>query len=132
MEKIIRLKEMLFSKQFILFVIIGVINTLSSSLFSAIYSLLLGEVIAFIPGYITGILVAYTLNSIFNFKEKLEWIKLLKYAISTIPNFLIQFIVVYIGVQLLGINHFICYFIAAIIGVPVTFIILKLFVFIQK
>lgn len=132
MDKIIRLKQMLLSKQFIIFVIIGGINTLSSSVFSMLYAMMLGEVIAFIPGYATGILVAYTLNSIFNFKEKLEWIKLLKYAVSTIPNFLIQFIVVYIGVQLLGINHMICYILAAIIGVPVTFIILKLFVFIQK
>ncbi len=132
MEKIKKLKDMFFSRQFILFVIIGCINTLSSSIFSALYAMIFGEVAAFVPGYITGILVAYTLNSIFNFKEKLEWIKLIKYAISTIPNFLIQFIVVYIGVSLLGINHLICYLAAAIIGVPVTFIILKLFVFIKK
>lgn len=127
-----KIKQFLLSKQFIIFIIIGGINTLSSSLFSALYALLLGKVIAFIPGYITGILVAYTLNAHFNFKEQLQWYKLVKYGISTIPNFIIQFIVVYIGVNLLQINHLICYGAAAIIGVPITFIIVKLFVFIQE
>ena len=132
MDILNKVKELLFTKQFIVFIIIGCINTLSSSVFSACYSIVLGDVSAFIPGYLTGILVAYTLNSIFNFKEKLEWNKLIKYGISTIPNFIIQFIVVYIGVNILGINNYICYGLAAIIGVPVTFIIVKLFVFIQK
>lgn len=132
MEKLNQVKNILFTKQFIIFIVIGCINTLSSSIFAAFYSMILGDVSAFIPGYITGILVAYTLNSVFNFKEKLEWNKLIKYGISTIPNFIIQLIVVYIGVSILGINNYICYGVAAIIGVPVTFIILKLFVFIQK
>lgn len=132
MEKLNQVKNILFTKQFILFIVIGCINTLSSSVFSAFYSMILGDVSAFIPGYITGILVAYTLNSVFNFKEKLEWNKLIKYGLSTIPNFIIQLIVVYIGVSILGINNYICYGVAAIIGVPVTFIILKIFVFIQK
>ena len=132
MEKLSKVKNILFTKQFIIFVVIGCINTLSSSVFSAFYSMILGDISAFIPGYITGILVAYTLNSVFNFKEKLEWNKLIKYGISTIPNFIIQLIVVYVGVSILGINNYICYGVAAIIGVPVTFIILKLFVFIQR
>lgn len=132
MEKINKLRNILWSKQFVVFVIIGCINTLSSSIFSMIYSSFLSEVVAFVPGYITGIGVAYTLNAIFNFKEKLEFKKLVKYGISTIPNFIIQFIVVYIGVDLLRVNHLLCYAAAAIIGVPVTFIIVKLFVFIKK
>ena len=132
MEKLKRIRDILFTKQFILFIVIGCINTLSSSVFTSIYSLILGKVSAFIPGYITGILVAYTLNSIFNFKERLEWNKLVKYSITTIPNFMIQLIVVYVGVSVLKINHYLCYGVAAIIGVPVTFILLKVFVFIEK
>lgn len=123
------IKKMIFSKQFLVFIIIGGINTLSSMFFSIIYSYMLGDVLAFIPGYLTGILVAYTLNARINFKEPLKLIKLIKYGISTIPNFIIQFICVYIGVELLKMNSIIAYGVAAVIGVPVTYIIVKLFVF---
>lgn len=132
MEYIDKTKKMLFNKQFIIFLIIGCINTASSAIFSSIYSMLLGKVAAFIPGYLTGILVSYVLNTLFTFKDQLDWTKLIKFAISTIPNFLIQFVTVYIGVRLLQINHLICYGAAAVIGVPLTFIILKLFVYSNK
>lgn len=132
MEYVDKLKRMFISKQFIIFIVIGCINTISGAFFSTLYAMLLSEVIAFIPGYVTGTLVSYTLNSMFTFKESLSFIKLIKFAISTIPNFLIQFITVYVGVTLLNINHIICYGMAAVIGVPVTFVILKLFVYSKK
>ena len=132
MEQIEKIKQLFLSKQFIIFIVIGVINTISSAVFSSFYSIIFGSVEAFIPGYTTGILVSYTLNTIFTFKDQFELKKLIKFAISTIPNFLIQFIIVYIGVDILGINNIICYGIAAIIGVPATFVILKLFVYSHK
>lgn len=132
MNKIRELIRMFFSKEFFMFIIIGCVNTLSGTLFSAGYAQLMGEVIAFIPGYLTGIVVAYTLNTHFTFHTPFSWRKLIAYGFSTIPNFLIQLITVYIGVMLLKIDHILCYLIAAIIGVPVTFIILKLFVFVKK
>lgn len=129
MQYVERLKKVFFNKQFMIFIIIGGINTLSSAVFSSIYSLLLGEVQAFIPGYATGILISYMLNTLFTFKDTFSLNKLIKFAASTIPNFCIQFISVYIGVNLLHVHHIICYGIAAIIGVPVTFLILKFFVY---
>lgn len=124
-----QLKKVFFNKQFIIFIIIGGINTLSSIIFSSIYTLLLGEVQSFGLGYVTGVIVSYTLNTLFTFKDTFALSKLIKFAISTIPNFLIQFIIVYIGIRLLHIHHIICYGIAAILGIPVTFLILKLFVY---
>lgn len=132
MEQIKKVKQLFFNKQFIIFIVIGGINTISSAIFSSFYSMLLGDVEAFIPGYVTGILVSYMLNTLFTFKDQFELKKLIKFAMSTIPNFLIQFITVYVGVNLLHINNIICYGIAAVIGVPVTFTILKLFVYRNK
>jgi len=132
MERIEKIRQLFLSRQFIIFIVIGGINTISSAIFSSIYSILLGDIEAFISGYATGILVSYTLNSLFTFKDKFELKKIIKFAISTIPNFLIQLIIVYIGVDLLHINNIICYGIAAMIGVPVTFVILKLFVYSNK
>lgn len=127
-----KIKQILFSKQFICFLIIGCINSLSGIVFSWLYSNILGPILAFIPGYITGIVVSYFLNSIFTFKDAFSVDKLIKFSISTIPNFLIQIVTVFIIVNLWGQNKLVAYILAAIIGVPVTFIILKLFVFIKK
>lgn len=127
-----KLKKMFFNKEFIIFIIIGIINTLSSTVFAMIYSSVLAPTIAFVPGYLTGVVVSYTLNSIVTFKEKLNLTKFMKFGVSTIPNFIIQWITVYIVVELMDIHKLVAYGLAAIIGVPVTFVILKLFVFIKK
>lgn len=132
MNRVEQLKQMFFNRQFICFLIIGCINSLSGIVFSWIYSGIVGPIMAFIPGYISGIIISYILNSVFTFKERLDITKFLKFGISTIPNFLIQFITVLIIVNGLGLHRLVAYVLAAIIGVPVTFIILKLFVFIRK
>lgn len=123
------LKKVFLNKEFILFIIIGVINTFNGVVFSFIYSSLLNENIAFILGYISGLAVSYILNSYITFKEKLAFTKFIKFAISYIPNFIIQNIVVIITFNILGLHKLIAYCLAAIIGIPVTFILLKFFAF---
>lgn len=131
-EKVKNISKVFINKQFLLFVFIGGINTLSTAIFSSIYNKVLGGISAFIVGYITGIMISYTLNATFTFHEKMELGKLIKFAISTIPNFVIQLIIVYIGTKLLSIPNMICYGMAAVIGVPVTFLILKIYVFVKR
>lgn len=130
MDKLVtKCKNIFLSIEFMKFVIIGVINTFNGTLFSYIYSSFLNENIAFIFGYITGLLISYLLNSYFTFKESLSIQKFIRFAISYIPNFLIQYIVVLIVINILGLYNLIAYGLAALIGVPVTFIIMKLFAF---
>ena len=124
-----RFKEVFFSKQFIMFVIIGVINTFNGVVFSYIYSSFFNENIAFIFGYISGLIISYILNSYVTFKEKLELNKFIKFAVSYIPNFIIQNIVVLIVFNMMGIHKLIAYGLAAVIGVPITFIFMKFFAF---
>ena len=122
-------KEVFFSKQFIMFVIIGVINTFNGVVFSYIYSSFFNENISFIFGYISGLIISYILNSYVTFKEKLELNKFIKFAVSYIPNFIIQNIVVLIVFNMMGIHKLIAYGLAAVIGVPITFIFMKFFAF---
>ena len=130
MESLInRIKEVFFSKQFIMFVFIGVINTFNVVLFSYIYSSFLNENIAFIFGYISGLVISYILNSYVTFKEKLEFNKFIKFTISYIPNFIIQNIVVFIVFNMMGLHKLIAYGLAAVIGVPITFVFMKFFAF---
>lgn len=124
--------NMFLNKQFILFIVIGVINTLSSTVFSTLYSRIFGDFKAFLPGYFTGVVISYILNTIITFEDTFGFIKFVKFCISTIPNFLIQTIVVYICVNYIVMPNYMAYILAAAIGVPVTFAILKIYVFVKK
>lgn len=131
MNIIEKIKKTFLSKEFILFIFIGVINTFNGVVFSYIYSSLLNENLAFVLGYISGLLVSYVLNSYITFKESLSLNRFIKFAISYLPNFIIQNIVVIITFNILGIHKLIAYCLAAIIGIPVTFVLLKFFAFNQ-
>ena len=131
-ELIKKFKEVFFSKQFIIFVIIGVINTFNGTIFSIIYSKFMNTNVAFVFGYISGLIISYILNSYFTFKESMNINKFIKFTISCMPNFIIQYIVVYIVFNIMGLPNIIAYGLAAIIGVPVTFILMKFFAFNRK
>lgn len=130
MPKIKKLKKMFFSQKFITFVFVGCINTINGILFSYLYSLLIDPTISFIFGYATSLIISYLLNSYITFKDKeLSIKKLIKFCISYIPNFTIQFISVSILINIYHINKIITYGISAVIGIPITFIVLSLFTF---
>lgn len=124
-----KIKKIFLNKEFIFFIGIGLINTFNGVVFSFIYSSLLNENLAFVLGYISGLAISYILNSYITFKEKLSFTKFIKFGISYIPNFIIQNIVVIITFNILGLHKLIAYCLAAIIGIPVTFILLKFFAF---
>lgn len=129
MELIKRITNIFFNKEFIFFILIGIINTFNGVIFSYIYSSIFNENLAFILGYISGLIISYILNSFITFKDKLAFRKFIKFAISYIPNFIIQNIVVILVFNILGLHKLIAYMLAAIIGIPVTFILLKFFAF---
>lgn len=129
MELIKRITNIFFNKEFIFFILIGIINTFNGVIFSYIYSSIFNENLAFILGYISGLIISYILNSFITFKDKLAFRKFIKFAISYIPNFIIQNIVVILVFNILGLHKLIAYMLAAIIGIPVTFILLKFFTF---
>ena len=132
MENVIqKLKDIFYSKQFIIFVLIGIVNTFNGTVFSYIYSSFLSANVAFLPGYISGLLISYILNSFITFKEKLSFQKLIKFTVSSMPNFIIQYMVVIIC-NMMGLHKLFAYMLAAIIGVPITFLLLKFFAFNDK
>jgi len=126
------IKRNFIKKDFGLFLVIGGINTVTGTVFAFLFSLCLQPNIAFIAWYITALTFAYLLNSFFVFKTELGFVKFFKFAISYIPNFIIQNVTVLVVFNLLGLHQFVAYLLAAIIGVPVTFLILKGFAFNRK
>ena len=125
-------KNLFLKKDFILFVGIGVVNTLTTIVLSALLADVFGVNPAYVVGYLAGFLVSYLLNSRFTFQESLSFLKLGKYALATVPNFLIQNGVVILVYNILGWHHLIASVLAAAIGVPVTFLLQKFFTFQKK
>lgn len=130
--KVKKLKNIFFTKEFFTFLIVGGINTINGIVFSYVYSLFLGVNVSFVLGYVTAMTISYLLNSTLVFKEDMGVIKYIKFCISYIPNFIIQNIFVLIFYNMLHWNKLIVFALAAIVGVPVTFIIMKFFAFNKK
>ncbi|WP_455794979.1 HAD-IB family phosphatase [Clostridium butyricum] len=130
--KVKKLKNIFFTKEFFTFLIVGGINTINGIVFSYVYSLFLGVNVSFVLGYVTAMTISYIFNSTLVFKEDMGVIKYIKFCISYIPNFIIQNIFVLIFYNMLHWNKLIVFALAAIVGVPVTFIIMKFFAFNKK
>lgn len=128
-EKKSLLKEFL-SRDFITFLFIGAINAFNGVWIAYVYSLFItNEIIAYILGFLTSLCIAYILNSVLNFKAKLSFNKFMKFALSNIPNFIIQVTSVVVLIRILEIPKLFSYMVSAIIAVPITFILVKFSVF---
>ena len=122
-----KLESHFFTKEFIVFLFIGLINALNGVFFSYLYSLFIDPNLAFILGYMTSLIGSYLLNSLITFKESLSLIKFVKFCISYIPNFIIQNIIVLLFYNYLGWSKLLVYALAAALGMPITFLMVKLF-----
>ncbi len=129
--------------QFVIFMAMGIINTLvsvcSATFLDTMHALFLSpdnpvRVFAensrlnFVLGYIISIITSFFLNSKFTFKQKPTLKAFIKFPISYIPNFIFQYLMVFLFTAL-NLNSTAAYICAAVLGTPVTFIAMKLMVF---
>lgn len=117
------------SPEFFRFWCVGCVNMAASWSLEAIWSLMLPPNSAFAVGYAMSLLVSFALNSKVTFKMPLSFYRFWRFALSYIPNFLVQMASVFLLYNILHLPHLLCYFMAAIIGTPVTFLCLKFFAF---
>lgn len=125
----INLLKTFISKQFIYFLIIGVVNTFNGVIFAYIYSSIFNENLSFVLGYISGLFISYLLNSFITFRQTLSFKKFINFSVSYIPNFIIQNVTVFVVFNILGYHKLLAYILAAVLGVPITFLFLKFFAF---
>ena len=75
--------------------------------------------------------ISFLLNTYVTFGEKPTWKKAVKFPLSYIPNFIIQVVCVSLFKGMRW-NNTIAYVVAAVIGLPITFITMKILVFRRK
>jgi putative flippase GtrA len=124
-----KIKRTYFTKDFILFVFCGGMGTLTNFIFSLVISMTLNPSVSYVLGYAISLFVAYSLNAKLIFHRNLSFMGFIKFIVSYIPNFLILFTFVLIFLNLLHWNKIIVYALAGLLGLPLTFLLVKIFVF---
>ena len=124
------MKHHFWTREFVRFLLIGCFNTFSSVAVSSICLLFMDDGnIAFNIGYITINIVSYWLNSKLVFPTPLSVGRYLKFALSYVPNYIVQNMIVFISYNVLAVPPVVSYLISAVLGVPVTFLCIKIFAF---
>jgi phosphoserine phosphatase/putative flippase GtrA len=124
-----KIKRTYVSRDFIVFVFCGGMGTLTNFICSLLISTALNPSLSYICGYCLSLFVAYTLNAKLIFHHPLTFIAFVKFVVSYIPNFLILFGFVLVFLNILGWNKVIVYGMAGLLGLPVTFVLVKLLAF---
>ena len=132
-ELLLKLKRTFLTKKFIIFSLVGVINTVNDAIFSSIFHRLgLQDNVAAVVGYLVALTIAFFLNCRFIFNSSPSFSKYIKFCISYVPNFIIYFLVTFITINTMGVPQFWGTILAAVVGGPVTFVIMKVFTFSNK
>jgi putative flippase GtrA/phosphoserine phosphatase len=124
-----KIKRTYFTREFILFVFCGGMGTLVNFISSLIISIALNPSVSYVLGYGISLFVAYSLNAKLIFHHKISRIGFIKFIISYIPNFLMLFGFVLVFLNLMHWNKVIVYALAGLLGLPVTFLLVKIMVF---
>lgn len=130
-----------FSVSFCVFLAIGAINTLSTAAITSLldyvfaitplrqYAVLKSLHTTFILGYVLSLVMSFFLNCRYTFRKKPTVRSFLRFPVSYVPNFAVQYISVRLLADRLSVNPTLSYLIAAVCAVPITYVIMRIFVF---
>jgi len=131
-ELLLKVKRTFISKKFIEFCLLGVINTLDHAILTKLFSKVMQDNVAYAIGYFLSLTVAFILSSCIIFKRTISFQRFIKFCASYIPSFIIGFLVSFITIQVMQLDPFWATIVAAMIGAPVTFVIIKVYTFGKK
>lgn len=114
---------------FLRFLLLGCFNTFSGTALATLFRAAFPVNIAFCIAYLVSNILAYGINCAWVFRAKGNLSGYLKFAASYLPNFLVQNMVVFLCYNLLGLPEIAAFLLAAILGIPITFLAVKCFAF---
>ncbi len=127
------LRNEFWSREYFLFLVIGGINTLDCAFFAEVVRMVGVDVnLAFNIGYLLSNVLAYVLNCYFVFSSRLNLGQYVRFAVSYIPNFVIENLVVLVSYNYYTIPPLASFLLAAFVAMPITFLLVKLYAFGRK
>ena len=118
--------------QFVRFLVTGTINT---GVTYVLYLLLLprlGYLAAYSVAYAIGIVSSYALNSVFVFRQPMTWRGLLRFPLVYVVQYALTSVLLWIFIDLLGVDARIALLAAIAVTVPVTFLTARVVVMSQR
>ena len=129
---LLMLKRTFFSIGFIEYCALGLVNTFNVAILSSLIGCVAQENVAAIAAYICSNIIAFVLDCLIIFKKKPTIRRYARFAVSYIPNFVFYITGSVFTLNMLGLPQFWGTVLAAMIGGPITFIIVKLYTFKQN
>jgi putative flippase GtrA len=127
-----KIKATFFTPQFLLFVFCGGCGTLVNFLFSLMFAQYIDSTLAYVGGYSISLFATYALNTYLVFKLPFSFLRFAKFVLSYIPNFIILLTFVAVLLNIFGLCEVFVYLAAALLGLPLTFVIVKIYAFANK
>ncbi|MPW26750.1 YfhO family protein [Alkalibaculum sp. M08DMB] len=127
---IFELLKGLFEKEFFRFLLVGGFNTVIGYSVTLIlfYWLKLDYRLSQITNFVICFPIAYSLQAIYAFRTEWSFKRLLIYPVSSLPNYLLQFIVLLISVEGLNLPVYIAFLVSYIIPIPIMFFVVRFLV----
>lgn len=122
-------KRMFFVREFLMYMMIGGINTLCGITVAYIFSMFLDPMIAFVIGYASFLMVSYYLNTKYTFKDTFGVKKFFKFCLAYLPSFIIQFLVAGSLITVFQGATYPVYILVVVVGMPLTFLFMRFFSF---
>ena len=112
--------------QFTRFIVSGAINTgITYGLYLALLSLL-DYLAAYSAAYVAGILLSYWLNSVFVFRQPMNWRGLARFPLVYVFQYALTAMLLWLLVDTIGIGERIALLAAIAVTVPATFLAARL------
>jgi len=124
-----KIKSVFISRYFIVFTLLGFVNTFNTSVISWVLSLVhVQENVSAIIGYLVSLQGAFLLNCKFVFICPPSLKRYERFLISYIPSFIVYILLHAGSLSIFG-SQFWATFIAVALSGPITFVIIKLYAF---
>ena len=120
-----KIKDIFINKTFTTFIIIGIINTINYNVLYLIGLLFTHYMISNIIAYIISLTISFFLNTKYTFKVKPTLIRFIKFPITGLATFITQTLGIFILVDIINVDKKISGFLASLIAIPITFIVMK-------
>ncbi len=122
-------KRMFFVREFLMYAMIGGINTLCGVVCAYAFSLILPPMMAFVIGYVIFLVLSYILNTKLTFRQSFGFVKFFRFCVAYLPSFVIQFLLAGVLISAFGHARFIVYVLTVAAGIPATFLVMRFYSF---
>ncbi|AOZ94735.1 GtrA family protein [Paenibacillus crassostreae] len=113
------------NKEFLKFIISGGINTVATYGIYLLLLLLWEYMISYTISYVLGIFLSYYLNTFFVFKEKVTFLKFIKFPVVYLVQYLMNLVILHLLVEYIKLPAEIVPIIVVILTMPITYLLSK-------